>query len=408
MAYEEIYRAGTKRENLVVIYRRSSSSNLYYRAWRPGKGGYVKRSLRHGDVEAAKAWADQQAAKIRTGKSDLSKGRVTLERLFRLYLEKHSPLKNTKNERREDRRRAKMWKRVLGKEKDPEDIKGSDLNLFAERRGSGEIDCHGNVVEDEDDRQPVRPVTVRADLAWLRGVLLWAREDEELIDTVKVKRKHLPEDPNPRRKVATQERVEAIREVYREPQMQVTWGGEVRKIQSFLPAVFELAVGTGRRISAIRTIKYSQLHLDEGPHGKIFWPADNKGGTEAKVAIPQKTRRALDEHLRRMHELVPSIGETYIFPGASDPTKPISQNSVNRWLREAEELAELEPQDGTLWHAYRRMWATARKHHSTKDVAYAGGWAGPETLQQVYQAADADSVDHVVLNPGEVREVYEN
>lgn len=65
--------------------------------------------------------------------------------------------------------------------------------------------------------------------------------------------------------------MDAIREVYREPKLQVTWGRTLRKSRSFLPAAFELAVGTGRPIGAI---------------------------------------------------LVPSIGETYIFPGTRDTESP--------------------------------------------------------------------------------------
>jgi hypothetical protein len=34
----------------------------------------------------------------------------------------------------------------------------------------------------------------------------------------------------------------------------------------------------------------------------------------------------------------------------------------DRWLRKAEKEAGLEPQTGSLWHAFRRKWATERKH----------------------------------------------
>lgn len=406
MAFEEVYRAGTKYENLVRIERRDRSPNLYYRIWKPEQGGYVRRSLGHSDLEAAKEWADDQAAKIRRGKAAIATGRITLERGFRLYLERHTPTKATENERREDRRRMKMWKRVLGPDKDPEDIKGSELNLFRHRRKSGELNSQGEIVEAKDAREPVRWATVRSDMRWLRSFLLWL-EDEDLITAVRVKRKHIPEDSNPRRPIATQDRVEAIREVYNQPKMQVAWSGDMRKVDSFLPPIFELAVGTGRRIGAIRTLQHRQLQLDEGRCGRISWEPDQKGGIGNAVDIPLRTRRALDNHLHRMRELLGGrIGEAYLFPGARDTNAPISQNSVNRWLREAENLAEVKPQDGTLWHAYRRMWATARKGHPAHDVARAGGWAGPQTLERVYQAPEEDRVANVVHNPGEVRKVY--
>ena len=34
----------------------------------------------------------------------------------------------------------------------------------------------------------------------------------------------------------------------------------------------------------------------------------------------------------------------------------------------------------SLWHAYRRGWATSRKHLPDVDVAAAGGWKSTETL----------------------------
>lgn len=46
-----------------------------------------------------------------------------------------------------------------------------------------------------------------------------------------------------------------------------------------------------------------------------------------------------------------------------------------------------------------------RKHLPAIDVAKAGGWSGVETLQSVYQQADADTLLRVVLEASVVREV---
>ncbi len=75
-----------------------------------------------------------------------------------------------------------------------------------------------------------------------------------------------------------------------------------------------------------------------------------------------------------------------------------------RWLERAERVAGLEKLNGSLWNAYRRRRATARKHLRDADVAVAGGWANPNTLRLVYQQADADTMLRVVLEPGELRE----
>ena len=70
----------------------------------------------------------------------------------------------------------------------------------------------------------------------------------------------------------------------------------------------------------------------------------------------------------------------------------------------AEELAGLEKLDGSLWHAYRRKWATERKHLPDIDVAAAGGWTNSNTLRLVYQQADQETMLQVVLEGGMLRE----
>lgn len=51
---------------------------------------------------------------------------------------------------------------------------------------------------------------------------------------------------------------------------------------------------------------------------------------------------------------------------------------------------------------YERRWATVRKHLPA--VAEAGGWAGPHTLQTIYQRPDEDTMYQVVTGGGQVRE----
>ncbi len=69
----------------------------------------------------------------------------------------------------------------------------------------------------------------------------------------------------------------------------------------------------------------------------------------------------------------------------------------------AEEFAKLEHVPGFGWHAFRRMWATKRKHHALKDLAAAGGWKDLETLQTVYQAADPERIEAAVLEAAPLR-----
>ena len=70
----------------------------------------------------------------------------------------------------------------------------------------------------------------------------------------------------------------------------------------------------------------------------------------------------------------------------------------------AEKLAGLEPQRGSLWHAFRRKWATERKHEPDPDVAEIGGWRSLQALNACYQQADRATMLRVVLGARHLRD----
>lgn len=402
------------------------------------------RSLKHDDIERAKTQAANEHAKLVEGQKGLRSGRITLARLFTLY-EKHRTPQKGEHEQGQDERRIKLFTRFLGARKDPQKISRAEWERFIERRSSGAIDARGNPVPetascpDCDGEEPVgcdrcegtgeveprRSVgarTVAADLVFLNAVLNWGTdwrmEDGYLLDQNVCRGFDVPKEKNPNRPVATADRADAIREVYDEVTMAVTWGEKRRadgtrrnrrKVPSHLPAIFEIACGTGRRLSAVLGLLYADLLLDNGPHGAIRWRADtDKEGRESIVPIGPRVRKALDRHVSRMRALdLPGIGEAPLFPSPKDPSEPLDRSRADRWLRKAEKLAELKPQEGSLWHAYRRKWATERKHLPAPDVAEAGGWAGPETLQEAYQQADDETMLQVVLEGGALREAQD-
>ena len=67
-----------------------------------------------------------------------------------------------------------------------------------------------------------------------------------------------------------------------------------------------------------------------------------------------------------------------------------------QWLKKVYELSGLPKPDGSLWHAFRRMWATARKDLPVKDVAAAGGWKDIMALKECYQQPKAETLRSVV------------
>ncbi len=103
-----------------------------------------------------------------------------------------------------------------------------------------------------------------------------------------------------------------------------------------------------------------------------------------------------------------SSKEGLLFPTHSHPSRPLSRDAFAHWLGEAEAKAGLTKLDGSLWHAYRRAWATARKGLSVKDVAHAGGWSDTSTLISCYQQADDETLLEVMSNPKKITERARN
>jgi hypothetical protein len=57
-------------------------------------------------------------------------------------------------------------------------------------------------------------------------------------------------------------------------------------------------------------------------------------------------------------------------------------------------------QPGGIWHPYRRLFAIELKALPIHDVAAAGGWSSVETVQRIYQKAEAEGVLKAVQSIG--------
>lgn len=173
--------------------------------------------------------------------------------------------------------------------------------------------------------------------------------------------------------------------------------------QTYLPEILDLAAGTGRRISAICSLLVEDLRLQPtpaAPHGAIRWPAaTDKMGRESTVPVSPEVRSALLRVLEGR-----GLQGGYLFPCPTSAERPVTRWLARKWLRRAEALAKLEPQEGSAFHAYRRGWATARKHLPLPDVAAAGGWKGTEALQRCYLHADEQTMLTVVLSGAQLRD----
>ncbi len=110
------------------------------------------------------------------------------------------------------------------------------------------------------------------------------------------------------------------------------------------------------------------------------------------MPISPEVRSALDRALAER----PGIGAAYLFPSPVDPSLTVRYERASEWLLRAEKLAGVPKQKGSLWHAYRRKWATERKHLPDVDVAAAGGWTETSSLKRCYQQADEATMLEVV------------
>lgn len=341
---------------------------------------------------------------LRCGEESMHGSTPELGIVLDLYGRYETP-KKVPNEQRADRRRGELWTRVLGAAKNLNELTRRDWDRFIELRASGTIDARGRVVA-EDSRRPVREGTVKADLVFLRTLIHWAmrwqdRTGRYLMREDPTRGFAVPKDLNPRRPVATLDRYETVLAAAEQVEMRVTWGETRASRPSYLKELLVLAYHTGRRISAILSLRYEDLRLDRKPHAAIRWPADtDKANRESLVPVSPDVKAALESILLDR----PGIGVAPIFPAATDPSKPTSTMVASSWLLEAEKIAGAEKHDGSLWHAYRRGWATARKHLPDIDVAAAGGWADTATLKAVYQQADETTMYRVVSEPLKIRE----
>lgn len=140
-----------------------------------------------------------------------------------------------------------------------------------------------------------------------------------------------------------------------------------------------------RRISTILALRYEDLRLGLGEYGSILWPAStDKTNREWLLPLNADARAAID----RVFQERPGLGAAFLFPAINNPEKHVAVEVASEWLLKAEQIAGVKKQQGSLFHAYRRHWACARKHMSLKDVAAAGGWSDTATLLSCYIQPD--------------------
>lgn len=356
-------------------------------------------SLRHRNKDEAVRWAKQQHAKLIAGEGF---DRVpTLSRVLTLYLQNQT-LTKCASEQSADHRRADMWNRVLGPAKDLSKLSMSEWQGFITSRRSGATNCHGLPVPAEK-RKVVRDASIDGDLTFLNSVMNWAsrwREDDRYLMSENPARGYpVPHEQNPRRPVATHERFERICAVAHLVRHGRGHGKKRRELPTYLPQILPIVWHGGRRISSVLSLMYEDLDLSaesDAPFGTIRFKAEfDKMGIESVVPMSPEARAAIDDVLAQR----PGIGKAYLFPSLVNPGERLPTDTASAWLRAAEVLADVPKQEGSLFHAYRRGFVTARKGHSKTDVMELGGWKDHHTMERCYQRSDRRSMLKALTEP---------
>lgn len=378
----------------VRVGERVPGGPLYAMTTAPGGRGWRKLSLGYKDKARAMEEAHKLAVRRQTGDEPLE--RLTVAAMFELFSRSVLP-RQCERHRVELSRGMELWTRFLGGSRIVETLGPAEWEAFERVRAPGEIDGRGRPVEAKQ-RRPVGARTVQREMKILRAACRRAtiertRAGGFLLAADPTRGLPMPSEKNPRRPTADSERYERLLAVADQVEARYGNGRSATWQSTYLPLLIRLAGDTGRRISSILALRWSDWLPNEGKQGALRWRAESdKLGKEWTVPVGADLSAALKaEQVQRG-----GIGELLMFPALNDPATRIDKRLVTRWLREAERLAGLELLERGAWHAFRRMWACQRKHLPARDVAAAGGWKDTATLQRVYEAADLETLEAVV------------
>ena len=366
-----------ERGNRVRLYEPRPGANLMRSVYIDGKEN--RRSLGHKDRKRAIREAHAFLAQLGAERKAEERSSLTLGSLFAQY--QRSPAHQGKHPkvRLDDEGVHRRLLNFFGAELVVQLLGPSDVARYVKARRSGHLG--------QGKQRPVRDDTIRRDLVLLKAALNWARYERDatgrrLIAENPLEGVELPREKNPRRPVVTDGEFTTLLEV-------------APGVHPLLRLALIVAEGTGRRLGSWRKLKWDDVDFDAVPFGSIRWRAENdKKGYEQVVPMSAEVRRALLEARQDQR----AIGG-WVFPSPTKPREVCPQFFLDEWLRDAYRLAEIEKQQGSLWHAFRRKWATERKGYPVGDVAAAGGWRDKQTLLDSYQQVDQETIKQVVLNP---------
>jgi integrase len=362
----------------VVIFERRAEGSLYLGFYDAG-GVLRARSLGHTDPDRAEQQAYELLARGEHGDENRS---VQLGELAQLYREEAAP-EQSERVRAQKETHLQSWVNYLGPGFDMRRFDLAHWQGYIRARMAGAIDAQGLPVDGE--RRPVGATIVETACKVLRqacklGTQKRVAPGRFLLTADPTRGLKLPRNPNVKRPRYTDDEYRALLAV----------AGDVN---DYLLALLVLAHDTGRRISAITSLTWSDWLPDEGTHGTLRWrAATDKQRRDWVTPVTQGVRDVIEAHRRRF----PGVGDAFMFPDPGKPRRPIYRQVVRDWLMECEGAANVEHIERRGWHGFRRQFATETKHLPVRDVMELGGWTNSLTVEQAYQSADMDTMLEVL------------
>jgi integrase len=386
------------------------------------------RSMKHADRTLAEQQARDLCKELAVGRlTGARPDTMTLRELFAAYTQRRLP--SLKPDRQKYSRACMaMFLECWGADQVVAGIEQHHIDRFVRMRRSGELAPPALKPREDGAKRgrgyrqagPVRDGTLHSNLTgWLSPVFNWAMRAKSdggrrLLSANPLHDCTVPVEKAKRRPVASHARYTATQE----HTDAVDPSGRLR-------CVLALARYTGRRASAICQLRLSDVLLGtervrqalaaEGmderlaehmPHGAIRWGQDtDKEGLLFVTALSAAARAELDRYQKKN----PRVGDVPLFPAPRrkpkkkkapavkpEPEKPMTRFRAAEMLIEAERRAQQPKLERGAFHAYRRLWASERKHLPDVDVAAAGGWKDPETMKKSYQQPDAATMLGVI------------
>ena len=333
--------------------------------------------------------------------------RVTLGRLWERYRRECETFRDTDGTHQSDTAtRAAMLIAYFGAEFDVARLSKDAQRRYERARAAGGLRyrherrvVRGGRVHTETIvrvSQPTRARSAEADLVLLHALLNWAttvrRNDTRWLCANPLKGIDRRPEKNPRRPVTCQERFDATRQAIQARAARAPLGSVDYFRWIRLELALVLAEATGRRIGAIRQLRWEDVDYASPA---ITWRADaDKMGVLWTIDLSA----SLVAELRQFQARLSGIGG-WVFPSTRFPDQPMDRWAMVKWLLVAEADAGLPKLVGGVWHPYRRKWAMERKHWPIRDVAAVGGWKSIRSLVEFYAQSDRDTMRAVVNEP---------